>query len=195
MESCSQIYTRKIADSIIHGLEQRHSSILFVKHYNTLNVPIDDIQDAVSRSSKEIELMYHEFSANKMQEAYEPFLGWVKKLYLQFYQNVPIDEFLEKAGVYYLSRPTIKSYIKKGECKRTEDIIVVEVDYERKQFANSLASLFSYVSKDHTLLFVLNRLHLAENSTLNFLLEFIQKNYDNISLLANYNEAYTTPST
>ena len=193
MESCSQLYTRKIADSIIHGLEQRHSSILFVKHYNTLNVPIDDIQDAVSKSTKRIELMYHEFSANRMQEAYEPFLGWIKQLYLQFYSNVPLDEFLEKGGVYYLSRPTIKSYIEKGECKRTEDIIVVEIEYERKQFAHSLSSLFSYISQEHTLLFVLNRLHLAENSTLNFLQEFIQKSYDNVSLLANYNEAYTTP--
>ena len=47
MESCSQMYTRKIVDSIIHGLEQRHSSILFVKHYNTLNVPVENIQTAV----------------------------------------------------------------------------------------------------------------------------------------------------
>ncbi len=193
MESFSQLYTRKIADSIIHGLEQKHSSILFVKHYNTLNVPVDDIQEAVSHSNSHIELMYHEFSANRMQEAYEPFLGWIKTLYLKYYQDVPLDEFLEKAGVYYLSRPTIKSYITKGECKRTEEVIVIEVEYERKKFANSLASIFSYISKEHTLLFVLNRLHLAENSTLNFLLEFIQKSYNNISLLANYNEAYTTP--
>ena len=48
MESCSQIYTKKIVDSITHGLEQRHSSILFVKHYNTLNVPVENIQTAVS---------------------------------------------------------------------------------------------------------------------------------------------------
>ena len=193
MESCSQLYTKKIAESIIHGLEQRHSNILFVKHYNTLNVPIGDIQDVVLKSSEKIELMYHEFSANKMQEAYEPFLGWIKDLYLKFYKDMSIDEFLENSGVYYLSRPTIKSYIVSGECKRTEDIIVAEVDYERKQFAHSLTSVFSYISNHHKLLFVLNRLHLAENSTLNFLLEFIQKNYENISLLANYNEAYAIP--
>ena len=99
MESCSQLYTRKIVDSIIHGLEQRHSSILFVKHYNTLNVPIEAIQDAVEKSTSNIELLYHEFSANKMQEAYEPFLGWIKQLYYKYYYQITPDEFLDACDV------------------------------------------------------------------------------------------------
>ena len=194
MESYSQLYTRKIVDSIIHGLERRHSSILFVKHYNTLNVPIEAIQEAVEKSNDKIELLYHEFAANKMQEAYEPFLGWVKQLYFKFYYDVPLDDFLENADVYYLSRSTIKSYITTGECERTEEIIVNEVDYKRKQFVNSLVNILSYISREHTLFLVLNRLHLAENSTLNFLYRFITKSYTNISLLANYNEAYVAPA-
>ena len=111
METCSQLYTRKIVDSIIHGLQLRHSSILFVKHYNTLNVPIDSIEEALKKTSTDIELLYHEFSANRMQEAYEPFIGWIKQLYYKYYYSVPLDDFLEKTGVYYLSRPTLKSYI------------------------------------------------------------------------------------
>ncbi len=194
MESCSQLYTRKIVDSIIHGLEQKHSSILFVKHYNTLNVPVEDIQAAVAQSSSKIELLYHEFGASRMQEAYEPFLGWIKQLYFKFYLKMPAADFLEQADVYYQSRSAIESYIMTGECRRSEDIIVVEAEYEKKQFADSLAKTFSYISREHTLLLVLNRLHIAENSTLNFLLEFIQKNYTNISLLANYNEAYSVTS-
>lgn len=194
MESCSQLYTRKIVDSIIHGLEQRHSSILFVKHYNTLNVPIEAIQDAVGKSTSNIELLYHEFSANKMQEAYEPFLGWIKQLYYKYYYQISPEEFLDACDVYYLSRSTIRSYITTGQCEREEEILVGEVDYERKMFANSLVSILSYISKEHTLFLVLNRLHLAENSTLNFLYRFIAKSYNNISLLANYNEAYVAPS-
>ena len=194
MESYSQLYTKKIVDSIIHGLEMNHSGILFVKHYNTLNVPVESIQEAVSSSDGDIELLYHEFSSIRMQEAYEPFLTWMKKLYFKFYYNVPVSELLEKAGVYYLSRPVFESYILTGECTRTEDIIVVETDYERKQFAESLTKLFAYISKEHKLLMVLNRLHLSENSTLTFLMEFIKQSYKNISLLANYNEAYVVPA-
>ena len=194
MESCSQLYTRKIIDSIIHGLEQQHSSILFVKHYNTLNVPVYDISEAVKESKKDIELLYHEFSSNTIQEAYEPFFGWIKQLYFKFYYNVPIDEFLEKCDVYYLSRSTIKTYITTGLCQREENIIVVEVDYERKQFEDALVKILSYISQEHTLFLVLNKLHLAENSTLNFLLNFIKNTYNNISLLANYNEAYVVPA-
>lgn len=193
MESYSRLYTKKIVDSLIHGLEMKHSSVLFVKHYNTLNVPIDNIQEAVEGSKKKIELFYHEFSSAKMQEAYEPFLGWIKQIYYRFYYNVPVQEFLEAADVYYLARSVLESYILTGKCKRTEDMIAVEVEYELTQFANSLAKLFAYVSKEHTLFLVLNRLHLAENSTLNFLAEFISKTTNNISLLANYNEAYVVP--
>ena len=78
-----------------------------------------------------------------MQKAYETFLGWIKKLYFKFYVNTPIDDFLEQADVYYLSRSTIKSYISTGECDREEEIIVGEVEYERKQFADSLVKLLS----------------------------------------------------
>ena len=194
MESYSQLYTRKIVDSIIHGLEHKHSSVLFVKHYNTLNVPIDDIQKAVKKSDGNIELLYHEFSPSKMQEAYEPFLGWIKQMYYKYYSAMTVDDFLEKADVYYLARSALSSYILTGRCERTEDIIVVETEYEFKQFANSLANLVSYISRDHTLFLVLNRLHLAENSTLTFLYKFISKSIDNTSLLANYNEAYVVPS-
>lgn len=194
MESYSQLYTKKIVDSIIHGLEHKHSSILFVKHYNTLNVPIGDIEEAVKMSDSKIELMYHEYSASKMQEAYEPFLGWIKQMYYKCYSDVPVEEFLEKADVYYLARSALASYILTGKCSRTEDIIVVETEYEFKQFADSLANLISYIAKEHTLFFVLNRLHLAENSTLTFLRKFISKRIDNTSLLANYNEAYVVPS-
>ena len=172
----------------------KHSSVLFVKHYNTLNVPIDNIQEAVEGSKKKIELFYHEFSSSKMQEAYEPFLGWIKQIYFSFYYDVPVQDFLEAADVYYLARSAIESYILTGKCKRTEDMIVVEAEYELTQFADSLAKLFAYVSKEHTLFLVLNRLHLAENSTLNFLTEFISKTTNNISLLANYNEAYVVPA-
>ena len=69
MESCTQIYARKIVDSIIHGLDQKHSSILFVKHYNNLNISMDSIQEAVDKSNVDVEFLYHEFSAMRMQEA------------------------------------------------------------------------------------------------------------------------------
>ena len=194
MESYSRLYTKKIVDSIIHGLEQRHNSILFVKHYNTLNVPVENIQEAVANSKKSIELYYHEFSSSKMQEAYEPFLGWIKQIYFKYYYDVPVTEFLDEAGVYFLARSAFESYILTGKCKRTEDMIVVETEYELTRFADSLTNLFSYVSREHTLFFVLNRLHLAENSTLFFLTEFVTKLSGNISLLANYNEAYVVPA-
>lgn len=197
MESCSQLYTRKIVDSIVHNLEQKHSSILFVKHYNTLNISIEDIEQAVSKSKGNIELFYHEYSASKMQKAYEPFLDWIKELYYKYYSDISISEFLERGGVYYLSRSAIETYINggiNGKCKRDEEVILVEVEYERKQFTISLAKLISYIAQEHALFFVLNRLHLAENSTLNFLSEFINIHSNNISLLANYNEAYAVPS-
>ncbi len=194
MESCSQLYTRKIVDSIVHSLEQQHSNILFVKHYNTLNISIEDIEESVLKSKIKIELLYHEYDSSKMQETYEPFLGWIKQLYYKYYNDVPIIKFLKQCDVYYLSRSAIATYISCGTAKRDEEVIVIETEYERKQFVISLSKILSYISQNHTLFCVLNRLHLAENSTINFLSEFIKGQPKNISLLANYNEAYVVPA-
>lgn len=43
-----------------------------------------------------------------MHSVFEPFLDWIMELYQKFYSDVAIDEFLEKADVYFQARSVIK---------------------------------------------------------------------------------------
>lgn len=193
MESCSQLYIRKIVDSILHNLKQRHNNIIFVKYYNTLNLREPELREAFETQDDDIFFLYHEFSAKYMQGAFEPFLDWIMELYQRFYSDVTIDEFLEKAGVYFQARSVIKSYIETGECQRDEDMIFVECEYEEKRFTESVYNILSYISKEHTLFMLLNKLHFAEQSTIKLLIELVKHNKENIAFLANYNEVYNVP--
>lgn len=193
MESCSQLYIRKIVDSILHNMKQKHNNILFVKYYNTLNLQESSLNEAFEAQDSNIIFLYHEFSAKYMHSALEPFLDWIMELYQRFYSDVEIDQFLEKAGVYFQARSVIKTYIETGECRRDEDLIFVEYKYEEKRFLESVYNILSYISKKHTLFLLLNKLHLAGQSTIKLINELIKHNKENIAFLANYNEVYNVP--
>ena len=188
MESCSQLYIRKIIDSILNNIKQRHNNILFVKYYNTLNLRESELREVFETQDDDICFLYHEFSSKYMHSVFEPFLDWIMELYQKFYSDVAIDEFLEKADVYFQARSVIKSYIETGECQRDEDLIFVEYEYEAKRFTKSVYNILEYVSKEHTLFLLLNKLHFAEQSTIKLLIELVNHNKENIALLANYNE-------
>lgn len=194
MELCVQLYIRKIVNTIINNLEQNHSTMLFVKHYNTLNVPFEEIENSVSESQADIVLLYHEFSTSGVQEAYAPFLSWVKEIYQKYYADtMSVDDFILQAKVYFSHRSVLKSYIETGICARDEDMILVERDYEQQMFLNSMCNILEYISQKHTLFLVLNKLHFTEQSTLVLLHEIVKRRMEHISILANYNEAYAVP--
>lgn len=193
MESCTQLYIRKIVDSILHNLEQNHSNILFVKHYNTLNINESELAEALEERENCPIFLYHEFSAKYMQSVFEPFLDLIMQLYQDFYSDISLDEFLEHSNVYFQARSVIKSYIEAGICQREEDLIFVEAPYEAQKFIESVCNILTYISKEHTLFLFLNKLHFAEKSTIDLLNEFIKQKPDNIALLANYNEVYNVP--
>ncbi len=193
MESCTQIYIRKIVDSILNNLEQNHNNVLFVKHYNTLDIKEAELEESLESRENCPIFLYHEFSAQYMQSVFEPFLEWIMQLYQNYYSDMPIEEFLEFSNVYFQARPVIQSYIETGVCQRDEDIIFIESSYEAQKFLESVCNILLYVSNEHTLFFFLNKLHFAEKSTIDLLNEFLKRTPGNIALLANYNEVYDVP--
>lgn len=54
MESCSQLYIRKIIDSILNNIKQRHNNILFVKYYNTLNLQESELREVFETQDDDI---------------------------------------------------------------------------------------------------------------------------------------------
>ena len=185
-------YLSNLIDSMLINLEVSDTNFVLIKHYNTLDLSRDYIVDVSEKRSK-AKFMYHSFEAGEMLGAYEPFLDWVKQLYYEL-SNEPLDVFFEKCNVYSLHRNIYKSYFETGVCKRKEEVLINEIEYEQKRFAQEIARMLGYLSNSRPLVIVLNRLHFAGKSTIRFIYDLLLSKYaKNIAFLATYNEIITVP--
>lgn len=189
METYCKLYINKLVNSLKSNIKVKQDNVIFIKHYNALDISQEDVQNNIEDKDA-ICLLYHQYKSGKMPQPYAPILDWIKQLYETLYQDkVSIDTFLEICQVYSLHRPILKSYIEGKKCRREEDLIVIEVEYEQARFLQSLSNIITYISKEKPVLMVLNRLHLSGSSTVTFLRKFLKGGIpENIAVLATYNE-------
>lgn len=82
------------------------------------------------------------------------------------------------------------SYIMNGYCERNEDIIPREVPFEREKIIESVINIFQYITNEHKIVIVLDRLQRAHESTIELLYGMMKnKELFDIVIIASYNEA------
>jgi diguanylate cyclase (GGDEF)-like protein len=166
--------------------------IMFVKHYNTLNMTLEDIEKIVGDSYKK-GLLYHRYSRNDIKEPYEPLINGIRYYYQKLFANeMSVAEFVDECNVYSLHKEIFVSYLKTGRASRTEQIIISEITYERKKFIQSIINCLTYISKKTNLLIVLDRFQLSPLSTMQVINQMIDEMRDgSIKILIIYNEFQT----
>lgn len=180
-------YISNLINSVTQNLSIAEGSAMLIKHYNTLDLKQEEVERCFI-DKKGIKCLYHEFDGSVMADAYEPFLSCIRKIYYDDY-SMSIDDFLEECKVYELHKSTFKSYFEKGICRRADEVLISEIQYEMMKMEESIANMLQYVSQRETLLFVFNRINNASESTLRVLLSMIgNEKYNNISIVATYNE-------
>lgn len=181
-----------LINSVTQKLVMDETRAVLIKHYNSLDLT-QDIVDNMFSSKKGIKYVYHEFDSSVMADAYEPFLSSIKNIFYNEY-NMKIDDFLDQCNVYQLHRSVIKSYFETGICKRTDEILVSEYQYECQMMQNSIANMLQYISSGKKLFYIFNRINSANESTIRILLSMIDnEKYNNISVIAVYNEMNNIP--
>jgi diguanylate cyclase (GGDEF)-like protein len=189
MKTYYNLHLAKVVDLLKSETTFNKQNNLFIKHYNTFDVPVDEVRLAVGEDTN-IKVFSYRFSSSRMQDAYEPILGWIRELYLNNVDD-DIDTFLDKAKVYKLHRPIFKSFIKLGRGKRNEEVFIPEIEYDKHRFIVSLINVLEYLSTNMPLILILNRLHFASLSMIEFLEAFItNEDMSKISLFVTYNESY-----
>ncbi len=176
-------------DSFINAVEHNKRNIMLIKYYNSFSFGAEKLKKLSAK--KEVAVIEHTFSALGMQSVAEPFMDSIRKLYnKQYAKEMSVEEFVENSGVYSLLRGAFASYIKNGSAVRYEEPILAEIKYEYKRLMMSIASTISYISKKKKVIFVLNNLHYANITVLDFLdaLMVNGKDYD-VNIFANFNEA------
>ena len=185
-------YVSKLIHSVTQKFVADETKAILIKHYNSLDLN-HEIVDKCFLDKKEIKYIYHEFDSSVMAEAYEPFLSAIKDIFYSDY-NMTLEEFFDECGVYQLHRSVIKSYFETGICKRADEVLVSEYQYEGHMMQENIGNMLKYISLKQKLVFVFNRLNNANESTLRILLGMIDnEKYNNISIIATYNEINNIP--
>lgn len=177
---------------LLQSFRENHSSqYMFIKYYNTLIISDEEIYKIVAEGTPSLCLVFHSFQIHNMQGPYAPFLGWIRELYFKYFKEEPLEEFVEKAGVYSLLRPVFENYIRSGTADRTEDILIDELGFEQEQVRNSIINVYNYIAKRRPIFVFLEKLHLANASCIQLLHYMITSGkLENVQILGMYNEVY-----
>lgn len=180
-------YIPNLLDSMLSKFEVSDSNIMIIKHYNTFDLKADYI-DELAKTRNQACFLYHSFEADDMLGAYEPFIQWIRELYYES-PDESLDHFFEACNVYLLHRPTFRSYFETGVCKREEELLFIEYEFERKRLIEEIVEMLYRLSLKKPLVLVLNKLHAAGNSTMNVLRKLLaNKCGKRIAILGTYNE-------
>ena len=190
-----QVYSISYMLKLIKSFyDNQTSDYMFIKHYNTLVLPENEISQIVEKAEKEYYFLYYKFSKHQMQEAYQPILGWMRKLYYACFSDMTPEEFVKNAKVYPLQQRSFAQYLKNGKADRIEDVLLNELEYEKKRMLDSVVNVYKYICSRVKIFVVMESLHLANLSSVEVLRKFLCIDCPGkFRLAATYNESYMTP--
>lgn len=174
-------------DSVLSDLGSADSNMMVIRHYNTIDFTADYVEE-LARTRDQACFLYHSFQADDMLGGYEPFVDWIRQLYYGNSQE-PLEEFFENSGVYFLHRPIFQSYFETGLARRTEELLLIECEFEQEKFVEEIANMLCRLSFNKPLVLVFNKLHAAGKSTIQVLEKLLDKRCgERIAIVATYND-------
>ena len=179
-------YVQSVVASYV---EKQNKSIIFIKHYNTLDITKDEILAMVDKTDDKI-FLYHEYAMHDMHDSYAPFLQWIRRCYDTYYRDVmTAEDFLRKCNVYSMHIETLVSLIRDDFCSRKEDVMYFEIQYETYRMMQNILGILEYISKEHPIILIISKLHLAPYSTIKLLKAIIDQSI-NIHAVLMYNDEF-----
>lgn len=171
----------------IQQLGSRYNNYHLIKYYDNVGVSREDI-DWLDHQD-DIVFLYYEFSATKLQEAFEPFLQWIYEMQVIYSDRVSIDELFEQCNVYKPHRYMIKKYFETGIAAREEMLLQTEIDFEKKRFYDGLVRIFEYFAEIKPIVIILNKMQFAGISSIRLVNEMLKnESSGKIAIFPTYNE-------
>lgn len=166
-----------------------NKNIIFIKHYNTLDITKNEILAQVDRTDDKV-FLYHEYAMHDMHSSYAPFLHWIRQCYNTYYkEKMTAEEFLRECGVYSMHVEPLAGFIRDNICSRKEDMLTFEIRYESFRMQTNILSILEYLAKDHSLVMIISKLHLAPYSTIRLLSAIVEKSIG-IHAVLMYNDEF-----
>lgn len=186
-----QRYYNEVIEQIMSSIGNTAHNIALIHYSNDYS--IWDFENVNCYSGQPDVFFYcYEYSYNEIAEGYEPYLTIIKQMFTKYYRGT-FEDFLDECNVYQLHRPVFKSYFMTGCCKREEDFLADEAEYEQKRMSDSIVSMLLKLSEIHPVFIVLNRFQLAAKSTMKLTERLLCEETKNIGLLIGARDIQTIP--
>ena len=131
-------YVQSVVASYV---EKENKNVIFIKHYNTLDISKDEILAQVDKTDDKV-FLYHEFVMHEMHSSFDPFLEWIRQCYVEFYSNtMSAEDFLRACGVYSMHIEPLAGLLRDGCCSRKEDVLYFEIQYESFRMLQNILSI------------------------------------------------------
>lgn len=179
-------YVQSVVASYV---EKEDSNVIFIKHYNTLDITKKEILAEVDKVSDKV-FLYHEYEMHEMHGTFDPFLLWIRQCYDVYYKGkMTVEYFLRQCNVYSMHIEPLAGYIRNDECSRREDVLHFEIQYEAYRMQQNIISIMEYISKEHHLVLILSKFHLAPYSTIRLFRYMIDQSV-HIHAILMYNDEF-----
>lgn len=187
METYYETSIASALESLLDGKKSKRCTI--VKHYNTFEITKEDVEK-IKEQHPALYVCHRHFNGSKMIEAFEPFLHFIKEIYITYEKEKTPEEFVAQFPIYPLHRSVFEAMIDRPLYRRTEEILLDEIAYEKEQMLKSMIEVLTALAKKNPVLFILDNLNVAARSTIRLLLELFIKEDENIFVYGAFNELY-----
>ncbi len=179
-------YVQSVVASYV---EKQDRNVIFIKHYNTLDISKSEILASVKETKDEV-FLYHEYAMHDMHEAYAPFMSWIRQCFALFYRDkMSVEDFLKECNVYPMHIEPLAGFIRNDICTRKEDVLPFEIQYETHRMMQNMLGILEHISKAHHLVLILSKFHLAPYSAIKLFREIIGRTM-NVHAILMYNDEF-----
>lgn len=187
-------YYNGVVEQVLGKLGKLENNYLLVRYSNDFSVAG---LESVRRGKKRQDVFFscHEFSHGEIAGGYEPFLEIICEMFRdgEEKRNQTFLEFMESCDVYYLHRSVLLSYFETGKCKREENVLLGEVEYEQERMTEGIMNMLLRLSEEKPIMLLLNRFQMAGRSSMLLLARLMKQKSNKIAIVIGINEEQSMP--
>lgn len=180
-------YFDGVIEQVYERVTKAEKNIVMACYSNTFSV---EGLESIKRYSKKVDNVFFtctEYENGTLVGAYDPFLDIVCEMFRSQIKG-DFNEFLTKCQVYELHREVLNSYYTSGNCRRIEQVLLDEVEYEQERMAKTISLMVKNVAEYKPIVMVINRFQMASRSTMNLVRLLIEENIPNLGIVLGVNE-------
>lgn len=133
---------------------------------------------------------YHRYDSYRLQEAYCPFMDFIRSIYMNYYaKDMTVTEFIGKCNVYHLQEIIFTSYLDNKQTVIKEPRILGEIKYDEERFMESIISIIKFICSTKKIFLVLDGFQGSNSSVIKLINKIVEGEYiSNFGLFIYYND-------